>query len=88
MLTLIAFRKKNPIGFCKWEVITSRYSYAIIRYKDSILDLRIARNHEEFVLGKVRCLYRAKLDLPDENEIDWEEVVEILDLDVSQISHD
>lgn len=85
MLKLKSIREKNPKGFCKWEADTCSNEYVVIRYKNYNLDVRVSSSHDDFVLGKSRCIYRQKLNMKCANYIDLKEVIEILELDVSLI---
>jgi len=59
----------------------------VIRYKDSSLDVRIARSHDEFVMGKHRAIYRNNINWQDSNNIPLDEVIEILGFDISKIDY-
>ena len=80
-------RKKNPPDFCKWEADTTTGEYVVIRYKNAWLDVKISKSHDNFVMGYWRAIYRQKLERADQNEISLEEVIDILNLNVSEINY-
>jgi hypothetical protein len=87
MLEIKSIRQKDAPNFCKWEAETHNNEYVIIRYKDSNLDVRIAKSYKEFVLGKHRAIYRDNLEREDNSNISLEEIIEILGLDMSKVDY-
>jgi len=86
-MKLKTLRKKNPPEGCKWEADSVNGEYIIIRYKNNWLDVRVSKSYDDFLLGSWRSIYRNNLDNHDENSITFEEVVTILDIDISEIDY-